>query len=301
MIAALSDIEARLDDVACGLFKQLAGKSAEEHEGDPDSALAALKASRATTMLIPAQCGGRGVPAVDAVRFQLALGAMAPSVAIATTMHHYKIAALGNVALSGDDNARVVLADIAHEAKLIASGGAESTPGHDLSSLGSWAVRDGDGYVVTGLKRPCSLTTSMDMLSLMVELRSWDGTPTGYAQAFVAARARGVAREDFWQSPVFFAAGSHAVRLTKVRVPRDHVFPLVGETGLRFAADCYLWFQLLISAAYLGIACCVAEATAPARRGARAWTSAVARITNSKPTWWTRPARSTTAGPLGSN
>ncbi|AXI78864.1 acyl-CoA dehydrogenase family protein [Peterkaempfera bronchialis] len=274
-----ADVRAGLDGVASGLFARLAIKSAAEHEENPESALAALKATRATAMLIPAQCGGAGVSASDAVRFQLALGAMAPSVAIATTMHHYKIAALGNVAAAGVAHAQVVLKDIAQGSKLIASGGAESTPGRDLRTLGSWAVRDADAYLVTGLKRPCSLSTSMDMLSLMVELRAPDGSPEGYAQAFVEAGADGVQREPFWRSPVFLAAQSHAVRLSGVRVRGDHVFPLRGETGLRFASDCYAWFQLLISASYLGIARCLAEATAPARRAdSRGWTTAVARL-----------------------
>jgi hypothetical protein len=276
---AVAGIEHRIDNVAPGLYARLAATPAEQHERQADGALAALKSTRATAMLIPRQCGGGGVSARDAVRFQLALGALAPSVAIATTMHHYKIAALGNVAASGDGNARAVIEDIADGAKLMASGGAESTPGKDLRSLGSWAVRDGDGYLVTGLKRPCSLATSMDMLSLMIELRSGDGSPDGYAQAFVLAGAQGMECEPFWQSSVFLAAGSHAVRLSGVRVAPDHIFPLRGEVGLRFASDCYIWFQLLISAAYLGIACCVAQGTSPSRRaGSRGWTAAMARI-----------------------
>lgn len=276
---AVADLEHRLEVVAAGLFAELAFTPAEDHERQADGALAALKSTRATTMLVPRQYGGGGASARDAVRFQLALGALAPSVAIATTMHHYKLAALANVATSGDRNAQRVLEDIASGAKLVASGGAESTPGKDLRSLGSWAVRDADAYLVTGLKRPCSLATSMDMLSMMIELRTGDGSLDGYAQAFVRAGAQGMKCEPFWRSSVFLAAGSHAVRLSGVRVPLDHVFALRGKTGLRFAADCYLWFQLLISAAYLGIACCVAQATSPARRSAsRAWTAAMTRV-----------------------
>ncbi|PAZ10323.1 hypothetical protein CLM62_41320 [Streptomyces sp. SA15] len=280
-VPAVADTEARLDTVAGGLFAALAARPPEAYEQDAKAVFALLKDTRATTLLIPRDCGGAGHTAADAVRFQLALGTLAPSAAIATTMHHYKIAALGRVATAGDENARVILRDIASEAKLIASGGAESTPGRDLRSLGSWAVRDADdaGYRVTGLKRPCSLSTSMDLMSLMVELRAPDGSPEGYAQAFVDAGAPGLERETFWRSPVFRAAESHAVRLSDVHVARDHVFPLRGETGRRFAADCYLWFQLLISASYLGVASCLAQATPPDRRaGSPRWTRAVEEI-----------------------
>jgi hypothetical protein len=260
-----------LDAVADGLFDRLAARSTEEHEQDAGPVFTALKDTRAAAMLVPRLCGGGGASAQDAVRFQVALGAVAPSAALATTMHHYKIAAFGNVAVSGVDSARVLLRDIARDAKLVASGGAESTPGRDLRTLGSWAVRDGDDYLVTGLKRPCSLSSAMDVMSLMVELRAPDGTPEGYGQAFVPADSPGLEREEFWRSPVFRAAQSHAVRLTAVRIPRANVFPLAGEVGLRFAADCYLWFQLLISASYLGIAGYLADATPPDRRAASRW------------------------------
>ncbi|MDO1486856.1 isobutylamine N-hydroxylase [Rhodococcus rhodochrous] len=275
----IRNAHARLDDVASGLHAALAARSAMEHEQATGTVFALLKETRATTMLIPSAWGGRGASAADAVRFQVALGSMAPSAAIATTMHHYKIAALGQVATSGDERAQTILRDIARGAKLIASGGAESTPGRDLRNLRSQAVRDADGYRVTGMKQPCSLSTSMDLMSLMVELCTSDGSPDGYAQAFVDARAEGVEREPFWHSPVFLAAESHAVRLCDVPVPQEQVFPLRGETGGRFATDCYIWFQLLISASYLGIACCLAEATPRDRRvGSRGWTEAAAGI-----------------------
>lgn len=275
----VTDARARLDGVAGGLYAALAATPAMEYEQEAGTVFALLKETRATAMLVPSACGGRGVSAADAVRFQVALGSLAPSAAIATTMHHYKIAALGRVADSGDERAHTILEDIARGAKLVASGGAESTPGRDLRSLGSRAVRDSGGYRVTGLKRPCSLSISMDVMSLMVELRAPDGSPEGYAQVFADARSEGLEREPFWRSPVFLAAESHAVRLSEVRVSRDQVFPLRGETGRRFATDCYSWFQLLISASYLGIACCLAEAAPRERRaGSRRWAEAAATI-----------------------
>jgi alkylation response protein AidB-like acyl-CoA dehydrogenase len=285
---AVPDARDRLDGVAPGLYGTLAAIPTERHEADAGAAFAALKATRASTLLVPAACGGLGASVVDAVRFQLALASLAPSAAIATTMHHYKIGALGRVAASGDERAAAILTGIAAGAGLVASGGAESTPGHDLRSLGSWATPDPEapdgpqgpgGYRVSGLKRPCSLSRSMDVMSLMVELRDPDGTRTGYAQAFVDAGAEGLSREPFWQSPVFLAAESHAVRLDEVRVPAERVFPLHGETGRSFAVDCYTYFQLLVSAAYLGVASCLASYTAPVRRAAsRLWTDALADL-----------------------
>lgn len=273
------DARARTDAVAEGLYTELTASPVAEHERNAGPVFALLRSTRATTMLVPVSCGGLGTSAQDAVRFQVALGSVAPSAAIATAMHHYKIAALSGAASDGDEHARTILVDIARGAALVASGGAESTPGRDLSNLGSHAVREGDGYRITGIKRPCSLSTSMDTMSLMVELRDSDGSSDGYAQAFVDANCPGLERRLFWRSPVFLAAESHAVSLTDVRVPESRIFPLRGRIGERFAVDCYLWFQLLISASYLGVACCVAEATPTGRRsGARGWARAVADL-----------------------
>ena len=289
IVDGLPDLRGRLDAVAAGLFERIAATGPDEYERDSTPVLAALKQSRATVMLVPSRFGGGGYSAVDAVLFQTALGALAPSSAIATTMHHYKIAALADVAVAGNAGAAAILEDIARGAKLVASGGAESTPGRDLRTLGSRAVRDGEGggngdgnsvgYRVSGLKRPCSLSTSMDIMSLMVEVQSAEGVPEGYAQAFLDADAEGLRVEPFWRSPVFRAAQSHAVHLDGVRLPPQRLFPLRDQEGRRFAAGCYTWFNLLIGAAYLGVAYCVALAADPRRRVASpAWTSAVAQL-----------------------
>ena len=273
------DLPGRLDKIAPGLYEKIAATPPDEHERDSTTVLAALKQTRATVMLVPGRFGGGGCGAVDAVLFQTTLGALAPAAAIATTMHHYKIAALAEVATAGDPGAGAILEDISRGAKLVASGGAESTPGRDLRTLGSRAVRDGSGYRVTGLKRPCSLSRDMDIMSLMVEIQSAEGVAEGYAQAFVDSNAEGLRVEPFWHSPVFRAAQSHAVHLDGVRLPAERLFPLRGPQGRSFAAGCYIWFQLLISASYLGVAHCIALAADPRRRsGSAAWTDAVARL-----------------------
>lgn len=272
------DVAARLDAVAPGLAAALAGTTVADAEQDAAPVLDALRATRATAMLVPAALGGGGVAATRAVRFQVALGACAPSAAVATTMHHYKLAALGGVAADGDATAAGILRSVASRAALVASGGAESVPGRDLTSLGTRAVRDGDTYVVTGTKRPCSLSTSMDVLSLMAEVHDPDGTRVGHAQVFVEADAPGLTRTPFWRSPVLAAAQSHAVHLDAVRVPAAQVFALDGDTGGRFAVDCYAWFDVLVVAAYLGAAHALAAATPPHRRGTARWARAVAGL-----------------------
>ena len=45
-------------------------------------------------LLIPPQYSGLGATAVEALRFQRALGSRSPSLAVAATMHHFSVATL---------------------------------------------------------------------------------------------------------------------------------------------------------------------------------------------------------------
>jgi alkylation response protein AidB-like acyl-CoA dehydrogenase len=48
----------------------------------------------ASSLLIPRDYAGLGASALDAVRIQRALGSRSPSLAVATTMHHFSVATL---------------------------------------------------------------------------------------------------------------------------------------------------------------------------------------------------------------
>lgn len=275
----LPDLAERLSAGSETLMTSMVGRCSAENEDDTPRVLAALKSSGASALAIPERFGGRGATSVQAVRFQVALASLAPSAAVGTTMHHYKIAALSSVALDGSESASIVLGQIAQRCLLLASGGAESIPDRDIGNPESVAVRDGDGYRVTGRKQPCSLSESMDMISLLVQLREPDGTFAGFGQAFVEADAPGVERARFWNSPVFLGAESHSVRLSDVRMPADHLVSMVGAVGSSFATRCYIWFQILISASYMGVGWCIASATSLSRRDRPLWTEAATALT----------------------
>ncbi|WP_309248562.1 hypothetical protein [Streptomyces sp. MNP-20] len=68
-----------------------------ELEGPGDPGLRLFRDSGAPGLLVPAASRGRGATAVDALRVQRALGGRAPSLAVATAVHHFSMAALAGL------------------------------------------------------------------------------------------------------------------------------------------------------------------------------------------------------------
>src|SRR5699024_9214539 len=138
---------------------------------------------------------------------------------------------------------------------LMASGFSEGTPGGSVFRPTMTARRDGDHYVLSGRKAPCSLSRSM---SLLVASALVDDSERAVVLVFNGAE--GLRREEFWKSPVLAAAESDSLLLDEVRVESDMVF-LTSQNDPDDVHEMtgYLWFGLLISACYLGVATRVVE------------------------------------------
>src|SRR5262249_52384369 len=74
------------------------------------------------------------------------------------------------------------------------------------------------------------------------------------AVGLVPADSPGIERRSFWKSHVLAGAESDEVILTDVHVPDDFVFVVEGSANLDpVEGTGYLWFQLALCSAYLGI------------------------------------------------
>ncbi len=201
-------------------------------------------------LLVPRELGGRGADALMAVRIQLAIGSRSPSLAIATTMHHFSVAGLLEANRAGEKFAWLLLQAIAEQRLLVASGFAEGVSGQSVVRPTLQATRSGGAYLLSGAKRPCSLSRSMDILTASTMI---DGE---LAVAIVPADSPGLSREPFWNAPVLLGAESDAVILRDVPVD-DRMLVKVGPPGAAAVDHLqqagFLWFELLITASYLGI------------------------------------------------
>ncbi|HEU4534782.1 MAG TPA: acyl-CoA dehydrogenase family protein [Polyangiaceae bacterium] len=250
-----------------GLEGALAKRTLAELERPGGDAIATFRAHGGPGLLVPARLGGKGAGALAAVRASRALGARAPSLAIATTMHHLTAVLIAELDLYGEKGAEL-LRDVARKGTLLASGFAEGRSGAGVLDATARADAAPGGYRVTGSKKPCSLSASMGAVMVGVSLT---GRPGQRGVAMIPADAPGIRRRPFWAAEVLGGAESDELVFEDVFVPAD--MTLVPETAeslgrVEVAETVGLsWFELLISAAYVGVASALAERVIAAGKG----------------------------------
>ncbi len=238
------------------LTDRLANKPLMELEAPGGAVIKAFRESGGAALLISPEFGGKGATPLQAIRIHRALGALSPSLAVAATMHNFTVATLVEFGIFGGDEASAALMRaVAENDMLMASGFAEGQTGTNIlaATMEARCTADG-GYVLSGRKKPCSLTHSMDLLSgsaLLVE----EGKPSRRAIVLVPADTPGIERRPFWRSSVLTGAESDEVVLDGVEIPGDLLFFPNKESELDDVEVAgYLWFQLLVSASYVGVA-----------------------------------------------
>lgn len=257
-----------LDRYLPGLDKQLASVPLLDLEKPGNDGLSMFREAGGPALLVPTELGGLGASMVDAVHVQRAVGSRSPSLAVATTMHHFSVASLVELDAAGDGLEWAMLGALATNNWLLSSGFAEGRSGqHILSPTMRATVADG-GLVVNGAKKPCSLTWSMDLMSASVAVADPAGGPDRMAIVLIPASSEGIERKPFWQSWVLGGAESDEIVLHDVTVPDALVFyPTDGPSMDPIQGRGFIWFEVLISAAYVGAASGLVERVLASGRG----------------------------------
>ncbi len=239
-----------------------------ERPGNP--ALALFREAGGPGLVIPMDHGGLGATPLDAIRIQRAVASRSPSLAVASTMHHFSVATLAEMAAAPASAGTewLVLEGVAQQKLYVASGFAEGRTGTSIFSSGFSVRRTPEGLVLSGSKKPCSLSASMDLLTASVLLPDALQGQGTLAVILVPAATPGITRRPFWGSPVLAGAESDEVILDNVIVP-DNLLTYWGQPGQLDAVQerGFLWFELLIAASYLGIASALVERVLDAERG----------------------------------
>ena len=235
-----------------------------EAKGNP--AISAFRNLGGPSLLIPREYGGYGVTPLQLVRIQRAIASRSPSLAIGANMHHCTVAAM----LEATSDASVVglFKNVAKQNLYLASGFAEGKTGTSILLPSMKAEHTSGGFLISGSKKPCSLSASMDFLtaSVLVPSRSCDGNEL--ALAIIPADSVGIERKPFWKNWVLGGAESEEVILDRVLVPDEFICYLGKPDSLGSVMNrAFLWFELFISASYLGIASALAERVIAERRG----------------------------------
>ncbi|MFD0381645.1 acyl-CoA dehydrogenase family protein [Streptomyces stramineus] len=132
----------QLDRDACerllpGLADRLAAVPFDRLESPRSPAIALFRDHGGTNLLVPRAYGGIGASALEAVRVVRALASLAPSLAVATAMHHFSVGMLFSIGPLYAHNSTfrtAVLDVIAKNRSLIASGFAEGRSGRGILS-----------------------------------------------------------------------------------------------------------------------------------------------------------------------
>jgi alkylation response protein AidB-like acyl-CoA dehydrogenase len=223
-----------------------------EARGNPSIAI--FKELKGPALLIPQRFGGLGATAPEGARVLRAVASRAPSLGIVCTMHNFSVSTLVEWAIFGEEQGEALLAGLADNSMYVASGFAEGRSAARPLDMHMKARRaPGGGWLISGSKKPCTITHSMDFLScglsVEVEPGSWCR-----GVGMVPADSAGIERRPFWKSHILAGAESDEVILRDVHVPDDFVF-VVEDAGALDPVEVtgYIWLQIALTSTYLGI------------------------------------------------
>ncbi|MEQ4305045.1 acyl-CoA dehydrogenase [Plantactinospora sp. B6F1] len=251
-----------LDRLLPGLDAELGRHPLTALERPESPGLAAFRLARGPGLLVPVEHGGTGATAREAVRCTRAIGSRSPSLAVAATMHNFSVASLVALSSRSEGFEWMLLDAVARDRLLVASAFAEGRTAQGILSPTMRAERDGKRWLVTGSKKPCSLSRSADIFTTSVLLHE-DAEAPRLGVALITAHSPGITVRPFWASGVLTGAESDELVLTEV--------PVEDELMVRMAVDPdappdddlqtvgLIWFSLLITAAYLGAAAGLVE------------------------------------------
>ena len=256
-----------LERLLPGLDQRLAEKELMTFERPGSPAIQMFREAGGAKLLIPEIFGGRDASPLDAVRVHRAIGARSPSLSIVSTMHNFSVATLVELVQREQGVEGLLLEGIARQDLLVASGFAEGKSSQGIFAPTMTASKVEKGYRITGSKKPCTLSRSMDLLTASVSIPEENCT----AVAMIPKDTEGVERHPFWHSEILAGAESDEIVLDNVFVDEDLVYPLernghVEDTQI----GGYIWFQLLVTASYLGVASGLVERVLVAKKGAPA-------------------------------
>ncbi|KZN62877.1 hypothetical protein N473_18350 [Pseudoalteromonas luteoviolacea CPMOR-1] len=227
-------------------------------ESEQSQAINIFRDTGGAPTLVKQKYGGRGLNAWQAVQLQMAIGAASPSLAIAVGMHQFSIATLQEMAKIGNGLESLMLEGISRSNLLVSSAFSEGQIGKSILKSSIIAKEVDKGYVISGVKKPCSLAHCMDLLTASVQVEPKDGEPY-FAVAMIHKACEGITVEKFWQAPFLQASQSEAVVLENVFVPSSMLVNVDEKSAYQSHVAGFVWFELITCASYLGMVCGLVE------------------------------------------
>jgi alkylation response protein AidB-like acyl-CoA dehydrogenase len=259
MLRSLAVARQACEEFHPGLLSALEQLSLTEREAADSSVVDIYRKHDGAGLVVPDEYGGKAADCLAAVRVQRGVSSLAPSLGVVGAMHHFTVAMLFSLARTAErlTPAQVkLLSGIASDGLLLASGWAEGKPDQNIVLPSVVATPVPGGYRVNGSKKPCSISTSMSILTASVAIIDPSGE-SSLALLLIPADSPGISVAPFWTTPILAAAQSNEVRLTDVHVPEELVIRSTPEDRGRLddlQTSGFTWFELLATSAYIGAA-----------------------------------------------
>ena len=240
-----------------------------ENQGKPgeqgNPAIKLFRQFNGPSLLISARYGGMEANPLQAIQIQRALGSRSPSLAVATTMHHLTAA---TIQMMLDKSNFSLLKQVTEKNLYFTSGFAEGRTGNNIYESHMQVKPASGGLIISGSKKPCTLSVSMDLMAASIMLPKREGKPDEAALAIIPADSLGIERHVFWGSFALTGTESHEVRLNEVYVPDEYIYNMGDPSELgTVVSQSFIWFEILASATYLGIASSLVERALVANKG----------------------------------
>ncbi|WP_424186633.1 acyl-CoA dehydrogenase family protein [Actinokineospora sp. G85] len=202
---------------------------------------------------VPARFGGGGASLVESCAVQRRLGAADPGLSIGANMHLFSMGYMVEHWKAHQDDSAAMLESITAKRQIVVSAFAEPGLGGALTRSNCTARREGDHWIVNGVKVPCSLAERSDLLCLqMVDV---EAGPNSLLVAIVPTDTPGVTIKRTWDTLGMRASESDTVLLRDCAIPDDliiHRGP-PGSMGDAVFAAGVGWFCVTSTACYLGV------------------------------------------------
>lgn len=199
---------------------------------------------------IPADFGGGGGRIIDVASAQRELARRDAGVAIALNMHSLSIGLMCDYWKDHRDTSWLLLEGLAEKRALVASAFAEPGGNGNFMRSRSIAEEVPQGYVINGLKFPCSLASTAAIYCMSAAVKGSDDTII----ALCPANAPGIRLEGEWNSLGMHDSDTGGVRFENVELDRRLVFHRAPAEGIdNTVAAGVVWFVVLVTATYHGI------------------------------------------------
>ncbi|TYZ55661.1 acyl-CoA dehydrogenase [Ralstonia solanacearum] len=242
------------DLIPAAVFDEVAGMAAAQEDSFVERAAALLGQHGYFGLPVPADFSGAGASVLACCAIQARLAQADAGLAIGMNMHLFSVGVILEQWRVKQDLSWALLEAVATQKRLIASAFAEPGLGGSILRSTCCAERVSGGYVVNGIKTPCSIVGRSDLICL--QMVSTEPCEDNLLVALIPASSEGLTVLPTWSAMGMVHSESDTLKMENVFVPDDLVFykTRAGQDDDPVFVWSLCWFAVTAVAIYIGIA-----------------------------------------------